>query len=162
MKEEWKDVVGYEGLYQVSNKGNVRNAYGKTRKAKIDRYGYETINLSKDGLKKWYAVHRLVAMAFVENPNNYPSVNHIDENKTNNDYRNLEWCTVEYNNKYGERGAHISKTLTKTVKCVETGVIYTAIDAANKFGVCVQAIRKAARLNGKSCGFHWQYIKDDI
>lgn len=117
-KRIWKDIPGYEGLYQVSNTGQVRSLnYRRTGKKQIlkpgyTKDGYETVNLNKEGSYKTYKVHRLVAMAFISNPNNYPVVNHIDENKTNNAVWNLEYCTREYNNNYGTRNERISKAHT--------------------------------------------------
>ena len=105
--EEWKPVVGYEGLYEVSNLGRVKSLGNEySRKEKIlkqrkDKYGYLIINIYKEGKIKTCKVHRLVANAFLENPNNYPCVNHIDENPLNNQVDNLEWCTHQYNSNYG-------------------------------------------------------------
>lgn len=104
--EIWKDIEGYEGLYQVSNKGNVRTLkwYGGTQIKPItptdNGTGYKKVGLSKQGKQKQFLVHRLVAMAFIPNPNNYEFVNHKDENKTNNVVENLEWCTKSYNSIY--------------------------------------------------------------
>lgn len=114
MEETWKSVVGYEGLYEVSNLGNVRSVdrtlnckdgkikhrKGHLLSPKTDE-GYFRVSLSKDGVKKLYKVHRLVAMAFIPNPDNLPVVNHKDEDKKNNKVENLEWCTVQYNSTYG-------------------------------------------------------------
>ena len=108
--EIWKDIPGYEGLYQVSNYGNVkslnyRGTKGKHKclKQNTDKYGYKVVILANHGKYKSYKVHRLVASAFIENPNNYPQVNHLDENPANNNYLNLEWCTAKYNINYGTR-----------------------------------------------------------
>ena len=123
--EEWRDVVGFEGLYQVSNLGrvkgldrlvdtNINNVYRRIHKEKLlkpqfNNKGYKRVNLCKNGNKNFAFVHRLVAEAFIPNPNNYPIINHKDENKQNNivwvnedgsidyDKSNLEWCTQEYN-----------------------------------------------------------------
>lgn len=106
-KQIWKDIEGYEGLYQVSNTGKVRSLnYRRTGKTKVikqstDKLGYKSVFLCKDGKNKGYLVHRLVALAFIPNPNNYPVINHKDENPSNNYYKNLEWCTQEYNCNYG-------------------------------------------------------------
>lgn len=106
-KQIWKDIPGYEGKYQVSNTGEVRSLnYNGTRKSKVlkqgtDKDGYKRVHLYKNGKNKNYLVHRLVAQAFLPNPNNYPIINHKDENPSNNYYKNLEWCTYEYNNNYG-------------------------------------------------------------
>ena len=98
--EEWKDIIGYEGLYQVSNLGRVRRS-GKILKGGYNNKGYHTINLCKKGISKSFFVHRLVAIAFIPNPNNLPIVNHKDENPKNNCIENLEWCTYKYNANYG-------------------------------------------------------------
>lgn len=124
--EEWRDVVGYEGLYQVSNLGRVkslkRNSIPYYYKNTLTTYtvnerickqsivmGYLMVNLSKNNIKEQIKVHRLVAMMFIPNPNNYPQVNHKNENKLSNKSENLEWCTSKYNNNYGTRNKRISK-----------------------------------------------------
>lgn len=102
MEEIWKDIEGYEGLYQVSNMGRVRSLkYKKERILKPRKQsGYYRVSLYND--KKYeYSIHRLVANAFIPNPDNLPQVNHKDENRTNNCINNLEWCTPKYNYNYG-------------------------------------------------------------
>ena len=117
MKELWKPIIGYEGLYEISNTGKVRaletivlgrNRHGlcnRKRHAKqiaINKSnGYEYVGLTKNGKQKHYPFHRLLAIHFIDNPNNYPCVNHIDENRMNNILENLEWCTYKYNTNYG-------------------------------------------------------------
>ena len=117
MKELWKNIKGYEGLYQISNLGNVKslsrkvqftNSHGtavritKTKILKPGKQGlYLGVVLRKDGIGKSYYIHRLLAEHFIPNPNNLPEVNHKDENKFNNDLNNLEWCTHQYNSSYG-------------------------------------------------------------
>ena len=101
MKEIYKDIKNYEGLYKISNMGNVLSL--KTNKLlKINKItnGYCAVQLCKNGKRKLFLVHRLVAEHFISNPNNYNEVNHKDENKHNNTAKNLEWCTRKYNMNY--------------------------------------------------------------
>ncbi len=109
--EIWKDIPGYEGIYQVSNLGSIkrlplgkqwpsRKTHNNLRVLR-DRNGYLSVNLSRENSTKWWLVHRLVAIAFIPNPQGYPCVNHKDENKRNNRADNLEWCSYEYNANYG-------------------------------------------------------------
>ena len=101
--EIWKDIEGYEGLYQVSNKGRVKSFHGKGRIMKPGTHplGYKVVPLTKDGETNTKQVHRLVAQAFIPNPENLPVINHKDENPSNNNVENLEWCTQKYNLNYG-------------------------------------------------------------
>lgn len=104
MIEVWKDIEGFEGLYQVSNMGRVKSLKRNKqiiKKTNKDGWGYLHIDLYKDGKGKMYKIHRLVARAFIDNPYNLPQVNHKDEDKTNNSVDNLEWCTRKYNCNYG-------------------------------------------------------------
>ena len=116
MVEEWRDIKGYEGLYQVSSLGRVKSLnYNHTKKEKVldfkpNKYGYKVTYLYNNNERKPYSVHRLVAEAFIPNPNNYKEVNHKDENKSNNCVDNLEWCTAKYNSNYGTRNKRISDT----------------------------------------------------
>lgn len=102
MFEEWRDIEDYEGLYQVSNLGNVRRNGANLRQG-IGKNGYPLVTLSKNGKTKSYYVHRLVAVAFIPNPNNLKCINHKDESRDNNRVQNLEWCDYRYNNAYGHR-----------------------------------------------------------
>ena len=106
--ETWKDVVGYEGIYKVSNLGNVKRIgkihlcnykyqNGYLLKSLDNGKGYLRIKLSNKGISKRVMLHRIIAEAFIKNPNNYPYVNHIDGNKKNNNIKNLEWCTQSHN-----------------------------------------------------------------
>ena len=122
MKEVWKSVKGFEGLYEVSNLGNIRSLdrieimqmknetirkrtkKGRILKLFLDGKGnYLQTNLSISGKHKMVLAHRVVATAFLPNPENLPEVNHKDENKTNNSVENLEWCDHKYNNNYGSK-----------------------------------------------------------
>jgi len=99
MIESWVDVVGYEGLYEVSDLGRVRRN-GKILRPVKTRNGYLRVSLSKNGTGKMESIHRLVGYAFIPNPTNLPQINHRDEDKTNNTVENLEWCDNKYNNNY--------------------------------------------------------------
>ena len=110
MEEIWKDIKGYEGLYWVSNLGRIKS---KQKILKPIKGEYLKVGLSKEGIQKTVTVHRLVASAFILNPNNYNYVNHIDENKYNNISSNLEWCTNKYNVNYGKRNEKVSKNQRK-------------------------------------------------
>ena len=131
--EVWKDILGYEGFYKVSNKGNIysverrdtlgRKIGGRTLRPTSDTHGYHQIGLCKNGIEKKELIHKLVAQAFIPNQNNYLEINHKDENKTNNHVENLEWCTREHNNNYGTRNERLSKKV-RAVN-VETGEVIT-------------------------------------
>lgn len=130
MEEIWKDIVGYEGFYQVSNLGRVRSLdryievtnkrgtlYRRPIKGKLLSLNstdddYISVALTKDNITIFPSIHRLVAQAFIPNPDNLPMVNHKDESRTNNCVDNLEWCTAKYNSNYGMRRERISKSLS--------------------------------------------------
>lgn len=118
MEEEiWKDVSGYEGLYQISNKGRIKSFINnkgicreKILKLVLKKTGYLQITLHKNKQQKVFRVHKLVALAFLPNPNNLPFINHKDENKSNNCVDNLEWCDEKYNVNYGTCRQKISES----------------------------------------------------
>ena len=116
MKEIWRDGKGYEGKYQVSNMGRVWSIKGqKYLKGTIAKSGYVYVHLTaKNGKAVKERLHRLVAIAFLENPNNLPAVNHKDENKLNNSLDNLEWCSHQYNCNYGTRNQRITESRRAT------------------------------------------------
>lgn len=172
--EIWKQIKGYEGKYCVSNMGRImsleRNVKsgGKIKQRIIKqcdaRKGYKTVSLYIDGKKKRHIVHRLVAEAFIPNPNNYNQVNHIDENKSNNSVYNLEWCTGKQNMNYGSRTEKaIKKAQKKVFKVDELGnvvsVYSSAKEAANANGIGRQEVAKFCRGNRKGLyhGYYWKY-----
>lgn len=127
--EIWKDVVGYEGLYQVSNLGRVRSlertcASKNSALRKVPSYilkpsfggGYLYYNLTKNATCRRVLAHRIVATAFIPNPNGFQIINHIDEDKKNNNALNLEWCNHKYNNDYGNRKKLVAETHKKNKK----------------------------------------------
>lgn len=116
MKEVWKDIEGYEGLYQVSNLGRVKRVTtGRILKSGKDKKGYLKVVLCKNNIKSAKTIHRLVAQAFIPNNENKPEVNHIDENKTNNMVSNLEWMTAKENSNHGTRNERVAKAVSKTL-----------------------------------------------
>lgn len=173
--EEWKHAFGFEERpYEVSNFGRVRctnyNKTGKTRILKLKTHpysGYVSV-LFRFGKNKYPKVHRLVALAFLPNPNNYPEVNHIDEDKNNNCVWNLEWCTSKHNANWGTRNERCAKARrgkyntknSKRVLCVETGIIYpSASEVQRQLKISNGHISQCC--NGKrerAGGYHWEYI----
>lgn len=114
MDELWKPIPGFDGMYEVSNMGRVKSC-DRTRKSKAgstshvqerilkprrDKNGYQEVALSKDGKLHFFRCHRLVAIAFIPNPNHFPVINHKDEDVANNVVSNLEWCSISYNTRY--------------------------------------------------------------
>ena len=116
--EVWEDVKGYEGLYKVSTMGRVKSLnYNKTGKERIlkpakTKKGYLVVTLCKDGKRKQFSVHRLVAEAFVSNPENKPQINHLSEVKASNHYSNLCWATAKENLNWGTRNTRAAKAMT--------------------------------------------------
>lgn len=167
MEEIWVDIKGYEGIYQVSNLGRVKNVQRNKIRKLNSVNGYYQITLSKNGVKKNRMVHRLVLENFcpVENMENL-QVNHIDENGFNNCLTNLEWLTAKENVNYGTgiaRRAYTQKihnSRAKPIQNMETGEEYISIRECSR----ITGIDKASLarvLNGTqhtAGGYHWEYI----
>lgn len=179
MIEEWKPVEGFEGLYEVSNHGNVRRIFRYGRpwiglcKPKITKDGYYESTLVKDGKPKSIRTHRIVAKAFCENPENKLEVNHIDGNKLNNRADNLEWCTSSENQKHAYRlglqkvsgGAILNR---KKVRCIELDIETDSLNAMQRV-LCEKGFTKSKRLNRLSTvmndgtytykGLHFEFVE---
>ena len=169
INENWKAVVGYEGLYEVSDLGRVRSLnYNKTGviqvlKPRASKDGYVRVKLSKEGKAKTLCVHRLVAQAFIPNPDGLPEVNHKDENPANNCVENLEYCDRSYNINYGTRNEKAAKALSIPVaQYTKSGILvqtYEGIkEAARRTGINRGNIIECCKGKLKSCGsFIWKY-----
>lgn len=146
MKEVWKDIEGYEGLYQISNLGRVKRVTtGRILKGGKDKDGYLMVKLYKNNIRSNKKIHRLVAEAFIPNPENKPQVNHADENKTNNSLDNLEWMTAKENINHGTHNERVSKTMSipiiaTNLKTGESQEFYGASECARQLGLYQQHI----------------------
>lgn len=153
-----KDIAEYEGLYAVTSCGKVWSYRSKKFLEPYKMGEYLGVALYKDGKRKNYYIHRLVAEAYIPNPNGYKIINHKDENKYNNCINNLEWCTSKYNNEYSGNTLAATKSNYRKVKCVETGEIFESIKSAkdkykiNNISAACRGVQKTAG------GYHWEYI----
>ena len=163
-KEIWKKINSLEDKYEVSNLGNVKSIYNnRNLTIQHNQTGYCYVVTSVNGKRKNKLVHRLVAEAFLENPKNYPQVNHKDENKRNNNVDNLEWCTAEYNCNHGTFKERLSKSKKTKVKKVSSDGIITIYDsvsdAAKMNNVSITAISKCITGVHKTCkGDKYNYL----
>lgn len=165
IKEKWKDVKNYEGLYQISNLGEIKSYYKgcKVLKINITACGYCYITLYKNKKPKRFPIHRLVAQAFIKNPNNYLFINHKDENKLNNNVNNLEWCSHKYNCNYGSRNyrcaLHNWKRVQRYNRQNELIGEFPSLKEAEKItGVKYQLISRVCRGKRKTAGGSiWKY-----
>ena len=169
MKEIWKDIPEYEGYYQISNLGRIKSLHNYRGKESIIKprikQEYLTIGLRKNNVRKWKRIHRLIAEAFIPNPNNYPVVNHKNENKLDNRIENLEWCTVGYNNTYGSRLKRVKQKVSKPVIQYDLQGNYikefeSIGDAAREINTNAGNIIKCCKRNpkyNKVKGYVWRY-----
>ena len=163
----WKDIKGYEGIYEISNHGVIKNKKtNKVKKQYIDCVGYYVVSLCKNNISKPKRVHCIIAETFIPNPLNLPCINHKDENKLNNNIENLEWCTKGYNNRYGSRVQRITQKRKKKILQIDSnGVTVKEWDsikeAANELGCNETQISRYARgvIKGMYKGFYWKYTK---
>lgn len=174
MKEIWKDIKGYEGMYQVSNLGRVKSLdrvgvdgkkyKGRERKVIVGKVGYKVVDLYIGGKRETKSIHRLIAESFIPNTNDNPEVNHIDHDKLNNSIENLEWVTRRENFNAAIKYGQLDHKLTPVVQIdVESGMVinrFKSIQSASrhssKFGVgniwsCCNGTRKT------HAGYKWEY-----
>ena len=168
--EHWKAISGYDGLYEVSDMGRVKSLnYNHTHKEKIlrpvkGRKGYLQVSLYKDGQIKNWKVHRLVAEAFIPNPQCMETINHLDEVKTNNSASNLEWMSIKDNNNYGTHNKRVAESLSKQVKMFDksTGELLASfpstMEAKRVTGINNCNISQCCNGKRKSAGgYIWRY-----
>ena len=164
---KWKPIIGFEGRYLVSDSGQVWSLRGgRALKPTIDKYGYEKVALYDGRKGNHRTVHRLVAQAFIPNPNNLPTVNHINEDKTDNRVNNLEWASIADNDNHGTRNERMANTKCKLpveqILPDGTTIEYKGVkDAHRKTGInrccialCCKNIRKTAG------GYEWRYVDE--
>lgn len=182
MEEIWKDIEGYEGCYQISTMGRIKSidryvprkngklqhVYGRIMIPFDNGRGYKQVYLSKNGISKVHYVHRLVAVHFIENPNNFLEINHKDEDKANNCVDNLEWCTHKYNVNYGT--ASIRTAIKQSKKVYQYDMEGNLLEI---FPSCISVQRKLGYKQGtiSSCclgvikshkGFIFKYENDVV
>lgn len=165
--EQWRAIDGCKGYYDISDLGNVYSL----RKAGlikpfIDRYGYQKVVLFIDGKAHYRTVHRLVALAFIPNPEKKPAVNHLNEDKCDNRVENLEWSTFKENDNYGTRNKRMALTKCKrpvTLTCPDGREIhYQGVkEASRDTGIAHSQISKACKNNMKTkYGYVWRYTNE--
>lgn len=186
-KEIWRDIVGYEGYYKVSNTGFVRSIdrsvkgprnteyhlKGKLKHQYINRDGYCTVHLKKEGKSQQIQVHRLVAIAFIPNINNLPQVNHIDGNKANNRVENLEWVTAKQNMQHAiktgllsteickENGKQSTKIIAVHILCKDSGEVFnTEKDACIRLKITSVSNCNIPKTTHNGRGFTLEVISD--
>lgn len=163
MVEQWRDVVGYEGLYKVSDLGKVRSVRRRRLlRPGIKSTGYAQVTLSRDGVNRYYSVHRIVAAAFLPNPNALPQVNHKNGKKQDNRLANLEWCSASENQQHkykvlGKSGGH-----PKAVFCIETGQRWEAVHlAAQELNIHRTSISMVCHGRRKTAGgLHFKFLEE--
>ena len=180
MSEVWKPIKGYEGIYEVSDLGRVRSlprmlTDSKGRRHPVpmkilkmhDRKGYDSVTLQDMGRKTIMSVHRLVAMAFIPNPDNLPVINHRDENPKNNQVSNLEWCDISYNTRYGTgveraQAKHVyhRKAVEQLTKDGQHVATFKGVkEAARATGADASVIVKVCKgRNETAGGYRWKYL----
>lgn len=173
MNEIWKDIKGYEGLYQISNLGRVRNKKGRILKQSFDGVGYYKIKLCNNCHEKTILIHRLVATNFLANPNNYKCVDHINTIRTDNRLENLRWCTTAENNcnviTKNKRAAYyrVKPILQFDINGRYVNRFSNSVDAGNSVHVNCNKILECCRGERKSIGgylwaFEYVYLQRNV
>lgn len=171
MKEIWKNIQNYEGLYQISNLGRVKSFRKSTKygcqnefilNPTIANNGYAQVTLYNNAKRQKFLVHRLVANAFIPNPDNLPQINHKDENRLNNCANNLEWCTAEYNNAYGTARIRGIDSRSKPIEQLTydgklIAVYRSARLASDILGIKKTTLTMAINKHHQCNGYYWQY-----
>ena len=186
LNEEFRDIKGYEGLYQISNYGRTKRLEKKEMLKSKNQHitfcsyrivkekilaniyckGYCRVTLSKNNIKIIFQVHRLVALAFMSNPNNYSIINHKNEIKNDNRVDNLEWCTSKQNCNYGNRNKKISIKVQKKIAQFDNSnkiiKIWDSVSEASKYyKTTISNITHCLKMRNKSaCGYIWRYIDE--
>ena len=174
MTEIWLPIEGYENLYEVSNLGRVRRLEsvvtskagvkqkfpGKILKPRANK-GYLMVQLCKNGIIRDFLIHRLVAAAFIPNPDKKFQVNHLSEDKLNNSVENLAWCSAKENINYGTRNKRVSEKLSKPVLCVELNQIFPSLrEAARQLSLSVGNISCVLTGRSKTAGgYHFEFAE---
>ena len=173
MDEIWLDLKGYENLYKISNLGNIKsfqlNKKGKLLRPSKDKDGYKQVGIRDiNSKRKWFRLHRLVALHFIPNPNNYDYINHKDNTPDNNVYTNLEWCTLQYNNQYrfdtgracntgsNHPQASLTEDQAKQIYILGHNGDYTELELAKKFNTTRSVVNKV-RLK-----YNWTHVTADL
>lgn len=188
IEECWKDIEGFEGMYKISSYGDIYSYKTNKILKPIKSHGYLKVFLYKNNSRKSYLIHRLVAESFIPNPNNFPVINHKNENKSDNHVCNLEWCSFKYNANYGTRNERMSSSLkgdknpmygkkgkyspnSKKIVCLTTGRVFNNIREAEEF-YCLNNIgpniNRCCHNKRKSAGKHpvtgdklvWLFLDD--
>lgn len=160
----WKPIKNYEGLYEVSDSGEIRNVKfdrHNVLKGNTNDIGYRYVTLSKDNKKRTFYYHRIVAETFIPKEDNRIQVNHKNGNKQDNRADNLEWVTISENARHRTRvlKKHSLRYDGKRVLCVETGEVFNSVSEAGRImGIKTYNVSHAIARGGTSCGYHWEYV----
>ena len=181
INKKWKDIAGYEGLYQISNLGEVKSLKRtyqcgncgnitkelreKLMKQSTSKFGYKRVKLCKNGNENIWLIHRLVAIAFLDNKTLLPQVNHKDENKSNNMVDNLEWCDAKYNINYGTGLSRMVEKQSKKVLQYDTAgkfmKVHTSIRGLKKLGFDRSSIIRCCQNKQITAyGYVWKYYSE--